>query len=167
MKVIHNLIVISFVSAQKLRLWVCSWNTCTLRKLHSQVRVCVLNSNSWVRTCIKSVPYVCARIVGCCSLIINLLLIGFASWNWSILFFELNVKQRRKQLKMISLLIIMTRHDNDVYAYAGIFWGLNFSNFFLNKNFNDVNFWHYALVRLYYIAHHNITSCIDHYVVAS
>ena len=68
---------------------------------------------------------------------------------------------------MVSLLIIMTRHDNDVYTYAGIFWGLKFSNFFLNKNFNDVNFWHYALGHLYYIAHHNITLCIDHNVVAS
>ena len=60
MKVIHNLTVTSLASAsaQKLNSRMCSRNTRTLRKFHSQVRVRVLGLNSWVRTCIKSVPYV-------------------------------------------------------------------------------------------------------------
>ena len=72
MKVIHNLIVTSLVSAsaqqckcskapltsvsaQKLHSWVCLRNARPLRKFHSQVRVHALDSNSRVRTCIKSV----------------------------------------------------------------------------------------------------------------
>ena len=68
MKVIHNLIVTSIASvcskapltsasAQRLHSRVCLWNTCPLWKFYSRVPVRALDLNSWVRTCIKSVPY--------------------------------------------------------------------------------------------------------------
>ena len=58
MKVIHNLIVTLLASAQKLHSRVCSRTARPLRKFHSRVRVRALDSNSRVRICIKSVPYV-------------------------------------------------------------------------------------------------------------
>ena len=63
MKVIHNLIVTSLASAQKLHSRVrvlknstheCARETLALQKFHSRVRA--LDSDARVRTCIKSLP---------------------------------------------------------------------------------------------------------------
>ena len=35
---------------------------------------------------------------------------------------------------------IMAMHDNNVHTYTGIFQGLKFSNFLLNKSFHDLIF---------------------------